>query len=374
MSGPLAGVTVLDLTRVLSGPFCTMMLADLGARVIKVEPPGGDDGRHFPPAAASGSAYFAAFNRGKQSIVLDLAGAADRRIFEALLGRADVLVENYRPGVMAKLGYGAAVLEARWPALVRASISGFGQTGPDRGRMAYDLIIQAMGGVMGLTGAEGGGPARVGTSLVDIGTGMFAASGILAALYERRATGRGRAVDVAMQDSMVAMLEHALPRAQLGDTPRRLGARFPTVAPADAFATADGAIVIAAPLQRQFIAAMQALGLAPLIEDPRFAEPAARVANQAALKVAIEAVLTTRPTAHWDAALAAANVPCGPVRDMAALLADPQLAARNMLLECDGLRYAGNPIKLSGMAEPDPATPALDGARAALLAELGLEP
>ncbi len=369
MSRPLEGVLVVDLTRVLSGPYCTMMLADLGARVIKVEPPAGDDSRQFPPFGDQGSTYFAAFNRGKESIALDLTDAEGRRVFEALLDRADVLVENFRPGVLAKLGYDPQTLAARWPGLVRASISGFGQTGPDRLRMAYDLLIQAMGGVMGLTGPEGGAPTRVGTSLVDIGSGMFAATGIVAALYERRSTGRGRAVDVAMLDSQVAMLEHALMRSQLGDPPQRLGARFPTVAPADVFRTADGEIVLACPTQKQFVAAMQALGLGALAEDPRFAARDTRLANQAVLKGLIEGALAAQTTAHWDAVLVAAGVPCGPVRRMEELLADPQLAARGMLRDQGGVRVAGNPIKLEGMAEPSTVAPGLDADRARLLAE-----
>jgi len=372
MSGPLAGVMVLDLTRVLSGPYCTMMLADLGARVIKVEPPGGDDSRHFPPRAGGDSAYFMAFNRGKESIVLDLTAPADRAIFERLLTTADVMVENFRPGVLDKLGYGPAVLAERWPTLILASLSGFGQTGPDRGRMAYDLLIQAMGGVMSLTGEEGGGPARVGTSLVDIGSGMFLCAGILAALVERRGGAPARRVEVAMLDSQVAMLEHAMMRAQAGDPPQRLGARFPTASPVDAYRTADGALVLACPMPRHFAAAAAVLGHPEWMHDPRFADNAARLANQAALKAAIEAVMRERTTAHWDAAFAAAGVPCGPVRDMADLLADPQLTAREMLLPMAGFRVAGNPMKLSGLAAPDAASaPTLDQHRAALLAEFG---
>jgi CoA:oxalate CoA-transferase len=372
VSGPLSGVTILDLTRVLSGPYCTMMLADLGARIIKVEPPGGDDSRHFQPQANGSSAYFKAFNRGKESIALDLNAPTGRAVFERLLAAADVLVENFRPGVLNKLGYGATVLAERWPSLILASLSGFGQTGPDRGRMAYDLLIQAMGGVMSLTGEEGGGPARVGTSLVDIGSGMFLCAGILAALYERRGGAPARHVEVAMLDSQVAMLEHALMRAQAGDPPRRLGARFPTASPVDAYRTADGAIVLACPMPRHFAAAAQVLGHPEWAADPRFADNTARVAHQEALKALIEAAMTQHPTAHWDAAFSAAGVPCGPVREMADLLADPQLMAREMLLPMAGMRVAGNPMKLSGLPAPDAGSaPALDQHRAALLAEFG---
>jgi CoA:oxalate CoA-transferase len=370
-AGMLHGITVVDLTRVLSGPYCTLVLADLGADVIKVEPPGGDDSRRSPPLVNGVSAYFAAFNRGKRSIVLDLKIPADKATFDALLDRADVLAENYRPGVMAKLGYGPDVIAQRWPRLIHASISGFGQSGPAAARPAYDLIIQAMGGIMSLTGAEDGGPARVGTSLVDLGSGLFAALGILAALQQRHRTGRGAHIDIAMLDSLVALLEHALLRAQAGDTPHRTGARFPTAAPADAFRTADGWIVIGTTNQAQYAAAMTAVGRPDLIADSRFAAPADRLARQAALKIEIEQALAAKDTASWDAVLINAGVACGPVRGVADLLTDPQLQHRGLFVEAAGLKTAGNPIKVTGQ-ETMRATPApaLDGDRAAILASL----
>jgi CoA:oxalate CoA-transferase len=372
--GPLHGVTVVDLSRVLSGPYCSMVLADLGARVIKVEPPGpGDDSRGFAPFSAGQSAYFAAFNRGKESLALDLRQPDDRAAFERLVDGSDVLLDNYRPGVLARLGYPRETIAARWPRLVHASISGFGQDGPYAKRTAYDLVIQAMSGVMSLTGNEGQGPARVGTSIVDIATGLFAAVGILAALAEQRAAPAtpGRFVDVAMLDCQVAMLEHALARTQLGDPPQRIGARFPTVAPSDAFRTTDGWIVIGAVTEAQWRGTLQVLGLEPLREDPRFATMALRVANHAALKAAIEAITALQPTTHWDAALAAAGVPCGPVRTMADLLADPQLAWRGMLVDAAGIKVAGSPVRISGHAAPTAArpAPALDQDRERLLAE-----
>jgi CoA:oxalate CoA-transferase len=377
--GPLHGVTVLDLTRVVSGPYCTMLLADLGARVIKVEQPGtGDDTRRLPPLQPDGSsAFYEAVNRGKESIALDLKAPADRAIFERLLERADVLVDNFRPGVMGRLGYAADTLAERFPALVQASVTGFGQTGPDKGRQAYDLIIQAMGGIMSMTGGEGGPPARVGTSLVDIGSGMFTAIGILGALYDRVSSGKGRRVDVAMLDSIVAMLEHALMRTQLGIPVLRTGARFPTTAPADSFRTADGWYVITATRQSVFEGLMDALGLSHLRTDPRFAASADRLANNAALKAEIEAVLTTRDTAHWDQVMLAANVPSGPLRSVDDLLTDPQLHHRNMLRpsgEPGGILYPGNPVKISGMDDPQigPAAPRLDSDRARILAEFGI--
>jgi CoA:oxalate CoA-transferase len=374
-AGPLANLVVIDLTRVLSGPYCTLLLSDLGARVIKVESPGGgDDSRRFAPFHDGESAYFAAFNRGKESIALDLKSPADREVLDRMLDTADVIIDNFRPGVMERLGLGRETLEQRWPRLIQASISGFGQAGPEAGRTAYDLVMQGMGGVMAVTGAEGGGPARAGTSLVDIGTGMFTAIGILAAVNERAASGRGRFVDIAMLDCTVAMLEHALLRAQLSPPVVRTGSRFATHCPSDAYRTRDGALIVAAGNEAHFRLAMSALGLDHLVADPRFVDIPTRVTNNVALKAEMEAVMQTRDTAHWDAALSAAGVPCGPLREVAELLEDPTLQLRGMLPQWRGLKVAGCPINISGYAkaEASPDPPALDQDRAAVLAGLGL--
>jgi len=369
--GPLHGVTVVDLSRVLSGPYCSLLLADLGARVIKIEPPGaGDDSRRFAPLVDGHSAYFAAVNRGKESIALDLKLDSDRAVFERLLDSADVLLDNFRPGVLARLGFAPDTLARRWPRLVHATISGFGQDGPYAKRTAYDLIIQAMSGLMSVTGTEESGPARVGTSIVDIAAGLFTAVGILAALHERRDGGPVRSIDVAMLDSMVAMLEHALPRTMAGDPPRRLGARFPTVAPCDAFRTQDGWIVIGAVTDAQYAAVVDALGLGALKSDPRYLTVTDRVARQSDLKAEIEAVTSQRSTDYWDGKLSALGIPCGPVRTIADLLKDPQVAARRMLIERDGMVAAGNPIKMSGCEDPPSGrAPALDADRTSLLRE-----
>lgn len=379
MPGPLSDIMVVDLSRVLAGPYATMVLADLGARVIKVErPDGGDDARAYGPFIKGQSAYFASINRGKQSIALDLKAPEDRAIFEALLERADVLVDNYRPGVMARLGYGWDVLHARFPRLIHAATSGFGQTGPDSQKAAYDMVVQAMGGIMSVTGHAGGPPTRVGTSIGDITAGLFTVIGITTALHDRAKTGRGQFVDVAMLDGQIAILENAIARfAATGQSPGPLGARHPSITPFAAYQCADAPIVIAAGNDQLFAALCTALGLAG--DDPRFASNDARTSNAEALAGVIEAVLATQPAAHWLAALDAAGVPCGPLNNIGQALANPQVRARNMVVETalpDGtpLIAAGNPVKLSAHADSAqrPPAPALDGDRAAILKELGL--
>ena len=379
--GPLAGLLVVDLTRVLAGPFCTMVLADLGARVIKVEAPGGDDARRIGPFVGGESAYFTSLNRGKQSIALDLKDAADRDVFERLLERADVLCENFRPGVMERLGYGWEALHTRHPRLVLASTSGFGQTGPYAGRPAYDIVAQAMGGVMSLTGHPGSPPTRVGSSLGDISAGLFTAVGIQAALLERERSGSGRRVDVSMLDAQVATLENAIARyAATGEVPGPMGSRHPSIAPFEALATARGHIVIAAGNDALFAVLCETLGRAELARDPRFASNELRRRHADELSDLLEAALALRPADEWTERLLEAGVPCGPLNDVAAVVADPQVAARNMVvsapLEGGGrLEMAGNPVKISGFADPPTrgAAPALDADRAAIVAELASE-
>lgn len=377
---PLEGLVVVDLTRVLAGPYCTMVLADLGARVIKVErPDGGDDARGFGPFAPDGrSAYFASVNRNKESIALDLKAPADRAVFERLLGRADVLVENYRPGTMATLGYDWASLHARWPRLVVAAVSGFGHTGPYARRPAYDMVVQAMGGLMSITGQPGGEPTRVGTSIGDITAALFATVGILTALRTRDAGGEGTFVDVAMLDCQVAILENAIARyVATGTVPAPLGARHPTITPFGAFRAADGHVVIAAGNDALFAALADCLGVGHLVGDPRFATNAARTEHEPTLKAALEEALGSHATAHWLATLEAAGVPVAPINDVGAVLADPHVQARTMVVSAPDpsfgrLRMAGNPVKLWG--RPDPAerraAPGLDADRAAVLAWL----
>ncbi|MEO0499788.1 MAG: CoA transferase [Pseudomonadota bacterium] len=375
----MTGLTVIDLSRVLAGPYATMVLADLGARVIKVERPDtGDDARAYGPMKDGLSAYFTSINRGKQSIALDLKHAGDIDIFHALLAKADILVENYRPGTMAKLGLGWEALHARHPKLIYAAVSGFGHSGPMAEKAAYDMVVQAMGGIMSVTGHPGGPPTRVGTSIGDITAGLFTTIGILAAVHDRAATGEGRFVDVAMLDGQVAILENAIARyAVTGEAPGPLGARHPSITPFAAYRTKDAPIVIAAGNDALFIAMCGALGIDRLPDNPRFRTNADRAENAEALTVAMEAQLLEQPAAHWLAALDAAGVPCGPIQNVGEALAHPQVRARNMAIETafeDGapLTAAGNPIKISGFADPAvrAKAPALDEHRDMILKAL----
>jgi CoA:oxalate CoA-transferase len=375
-AGPLSGTTILDLTRVLAGPYCTMVLADLGARVIKVEAPdGGDDSRRYGPFVNGKSAYFMAMNRGKESIALDLKRAADRAIFEGLLEQADVLVENFRPGAMERLGYGWEALHARHPRLIYAAASGFGHSGPYAPKPAYDMVVQGMGGIMSITGHPGGPPTRVGASIGDITAGLFTAIGIASALHHRHTSGTGMKIDVAMLDCQVAILENALSRYFLTSrSPQPLGARHPSIAPFAAFATGDGHIIIAAGTDALFGKLCVALGRPALARDARFLTNDLRAEHVDALGAALEAILTERGSDEWLRLLEAAGVPCGPINDIAGIANDPQIRARNMIVaiedpEAGPLKLAGNPIKLSAFADPSsrPAAPALDGDRDAIL-------
>ncbi len=382
LEGPFDGITVIDLTRVLAGPYCTMILADLGARVIKVEPPQGDDSRRFGPFVEGKSAYFMSLNRGKQSIALDLKARGDREIFQRLLARADVLVENFRPGAMERLGLDWHSLHPRYPRLVYAAVSGFGQSGPLAGQPAYDLVIQAMGGVMSITGTPGGPPVRVGTSIGDLAAGLYAAIGIGAALYHREQSGRGMQVDVAMLDCQVSLLENAIARFMAsGVPPGPLGSRHPSITPFDAYATAGGHIVIAAGNDELFARLCRALGREELLEDPRFADNPLRTRHQAELKRELEAVLAGAGSEHWLQVLGRAGVPCGPINDIGQVVNHPQVAARNMLVTARDpaagtVTMAGNPVKTSAFTDPAerPPAPELDQHRREILQELGMDP
>ena len=379
--GPLSGITVVDLSRILAGPYCTMLMAELGARVIKVEPPRtGDDAREYGPFINGKSTYFSSINRGKESIALDLKADADKRIFEKLLEKADVIVENFRPGTMEKLGYGWEVLHKRYPKLIYACASGFGHTGPNSRDPAYDMVVQGMGGIMSITGYPGQPPARVGMSIGDIGSGLYTAIAVNAALVHRLQTGEATKIDVAMFDCQLALLENAVMRYTVeGEIPGPLGARHPTITPFQAFRTGDGNLIIAAGNDGLFVKLADALGVPAIAQDADYKTNAARLKNQAKLQDEIEAILAKKTTEEWIAILSKAGLPCGPINNVAQALKHPQVEARNMLVSVpDGsggtLKLVGNPLKMSAFADPPTrdAAPDLDGSRAAILKELGL--
>ena len=380
--GPLSGLTVLDLTRVLSGPYCTMLLGDMGARVIKVEQPGrGDDTRRWgPPFLAGESTYFLSINRNKESVTLDFKHPEGRAALEALVARADVLVENFRPGTLARLGLDYPTLAAAHPRLIYASISGYGQTGPRAHEPGYDAVLQGEGGLMSLTGSAEGPPYRLGVAVVDIVAGMFAAQGILLALIARGQTGRGQQVDVAMLDSVAALLTYQAGIVfATGQSPGRMGNRHPSIAPYDVFDAADGPLVLAVGNDDQWQRFCRIAGLTALGGDPRFTTNASRVKHYAALEPPVAAVLRTRSRAEWTSSLVAAGVPCGPVRPVDEVLADPQLAAREMLASlphplAGQVGMLGLPVKLSDTPGTMRAAPPTLGQHTdAVLAEIGFD-
>lgn len=345
---PLSGVRVIDLTRVLAGPYATMVLADLGAEVIKIERPGtGDDSRGFGPFRDGSSGYFASVNRGKQSCTLNLKSEEGRGLLLRLLADADVLVENFKPGVMNDLGLGWDVVREVNPRLVYASCSGFGQTGPYASRPAYDVIVQGEGGLLSVTGTEGGAPVRVGVSLGDLAGALFTVIGIQAALAERERTGYGRQVDVAMLDSVVALLENAIVRADVeGKAPTPLGTRHPSIAPFQAFPTRNGHVVVAAGNDRLWERLCRAVEAEHLLADARFATNAYRIRDHAQMEAALTAAFRARNTEHWVRTLQEAGVPCGPLNRVDEVMADPQVAARNMVIEIAD--SAGHAFKVAG--------------------------
>jgi CoA:oxalate CoA-transferase len=379
--GPLSGIVVIDLSRILAGPYCTMLMAEMGARVIKVEPPGGgDDARAYGPFRNGVSTYFASVNRGKQSIALDLKDAGDRATFERLLETADVVVENFRPGTMEKFGYGWETLHPRYKRLIYAAASGFGHTGPYSRHPAYDMVVQGLGGVMSITGYPGEPPARVGMSIGDIGAGLYTAIAVNAALLHRERTGEATKVDIGMLDCQIALMENAVMRyTVMGEIPGPLGARHPTITPFQALATGDGNIIIAAGNDALFQKLAAAMGRPDLAASALYATNDLRLQNQPRLQDELERTLKQKTTADWIVVLEAAGIPCGPINNVEQALAHPQVASRNMVITVEDqaagtLKLAGNPLKFSAFPDPptrDPA-PALDADRAAILRELGL--
>lgn len=377
---PLAGITVVDLTRVLAGPACTQMLADLGARVIKVEQPGcGDDARAIGPFVEGVSAYFMSVNRNKESIALDLKDAQDRAIFERLLDSADILAENFRPGTLEKLGYNWETLHARYPRLIVASISGFGQTGPYHRQPAYDMVVQAMSGMMSVTGHGADAPCRVGVSIGDLAAGLYSVIGIQSALMRRLHTQRGERLDVSMLDCQVALLENAVARLEAtGSVPNPIGTRHPSMAPFDVYAAQDGRFVIAVGNDSAFVRLCEVLELPALADDTRFATNSTRCEHQAQLKELLEQRLQQAPRTHWIALLEKSGVPTGLYQTVAEMVSHPQVQARHMLTTVttptgQPLRVASNPLlNTTGQSVVRRQPPALDADRAAILQELGM--
>ena len=354
MPGPLDGIKVLDLTRVLAGPYATMLLGDLGADVIKIEQPGtGDESRNFGPFKNGFSLYFMSVNRGKRSLTLNLKSERGQNIFKQLLAHTDVLVENFRPGTMEKLGLDYDTLKASHPSLIYAACSGFGQTGPYAEQGAYDMIIQGMGGIISITGEPDGPPVRVGTSISDITAALFTTIGILSALHHRNQTGKGQFVDVAMLDSLVAVLENAVVRYfATGEAPKPLGARHPAITPFEAFASADGHVIIALGNDTLWAKFCEHVNRSDLISDNRFQTNADRTENHAELFPILSGIMAQRTTDDWIDALGKIGVPCGPINAMDRVVNHPQVQAREMITRVahhitGEVEVPGVPIKLS---------------------------
>ena len=354
MASPLDGIKVLDLTRVLAGPYTTMLLGDLGAEVIKVEQPGiGDESRNFGPFKNGFSLYFMSVNRGKRSVTLDLKTERGHAIFKQLLAQTDILVENFRPGTMKNFGLAYETLKAEHPSLIYAACSGFGQTGPYAQQGAYDMIIQGMGGIISITGEPEGPPVRVGTSISDITAALFTTIGILSALHHRNQTGKGQFVDVAMLDSLVAVLENAVVRYfATGEAPKPLGARHPAITPFEAFASADGHVIIALGNDTLWTKFCEHVDRQELILDERFRTNSDRTENHDELFPILSEIMSQRTTDDWIDALGNIGVPCGPINTMDKVVAHPQVQAREMITRVahqitGEVEVPGVPIKLS---------------------------
>ncbi len=349
MTASLSGLRVLDLTRVLVGPYATMILADLGAEVIKLEMPGtGDDARHFPPHVNGESAYFMSLNRNKRSMTLNLKEEEGRSLFLQLVKQVDILVENFRPGTMDRLGLGYETLREINPALIYAAASGFGQTGPYSRRAAYDGVVQAMGGIMSITGQLGGEPTRVGTSIGDIAAGLFTAVGILAAVIHREASGKGQLVDVAMLDCQVALLENAIARyTAAGEIPQPLGNRHPAITPFEPFHTSNSQVMVAVGNDALWVKFCAAIGCPELAEDPRFLSNPLRTSNYDELRPLLAATIARKSTGEWIDIFEEHGVPNGPINTIDQVVNDPQVLAREMIVQID--HPVAGPTKIPGI-------------------------
>lgn len=361
--GPLSGIRILDLTRVMSGPFCTSMLADLGAEIIKIEAPGvGDDARHFGPYQDDESTYFMMLNRSKQSVTVNLKSPEGLEIIRALIPQCDVIVENFRPGVMERLGLDAPRVRALNPTIIYASISGFGQDSPLADWPAFDLVIQAMSGLMSLTGPKGGTPTAVGESIADVATGMFAAFGIVAALFDRERTGQGHSLDVSMLDCVMAMQLTGLSRQLYsGDTPKPAGNRHPVTYPVDSFPTQSGNIVLVCFSQAAFAALCALMGQPALANDPRFATNAARNENEETLRGLIADWTARHEQDELVALLQGARIPAGPIWTLAQLTASPHVTDRQLVQQAEHTTFGtvpvvSQPVRFDGTTTSGPAS------------------
>jgi crotonobetainyl-CoA:carnitine CoA-transferase CaiB-like acyl-CoA transferase len=348
-SGPLRGLKIFDLTRVLAGPTCVQMLADMGAEVIKIEKPGaGDDTRGFAPPVMPGtgeSAYFAGVNRNKKSVTLDIATPEGQEIAKKLIAQCDILVENFKVGALAKYGLGYAQLHEKHPGLIYCSITGFGQTGPYAKRPGYDSLIQAMGGIMSLTGAPDGEPQKVGVPVADLFAGLYGCIGVLAALRHKEQTGAGQLVDIGMLDTHVAWLANqGMNFLATGQNPTRLGNQHPNIVPYQVFATADGHMVLSIGNDATFAKFCKNFGIEPLLADPRFATNAARVGNRQLVTDTLAETMRTQTTGWWIKRLEALQIGCGPINTLDQVFSDPQVVARGNVIEME--HVSGTPMKL----------------------------
>ena len=354
MDGPLKNLLVVDLTRVLVGPYCTMILSDLGARVIKIEAPEiGDDSRGFGPFIEDYSAYFMSLNRGKESIALNLKNKNDKEIFEKILAKADILVENFKPGTLEKWGFGWNEVSKKYPKLIYASASGFGQTGPLKELPAYDMVVQGMGGLMSVTGHPNSEPTRVGTSIGDITAGLFTAIGINAALYDRQKTGKGTFIDVSMLDCQIAILENAIARyLSKNEIPEPMGSRHPSIAPFEAFKTKDSFLIIAAGNDKLFKSLCEVLEIPNIANNEMYKTNSLRSQNIDKLKLIIEDKLQHKNTDEWIKVMENLKIPSGPIFNIKQAVENTQIKERNMIVKSfhkkiGEFKSAGNPIKMS---------------------------
>ena len=375
---PLAGLRVLDLSRVLAGPYCSMMLADYGADIVKIEPPDvGDDARAFGPFVGKESAYFMSLNRNKRSMTLNFKREAEIDVFREMVKHADVVLENYRPGTMEKFGLGYDELKKINPKIIYAACSGFGHSGPYQYKPAYDIIVQAMGGIMSVTGPEGGEPSRVGASVGDIIAGLFTAYGVMLALFHRERTGEGQKVDVGMLDCQVAVLENAIARyVTSGVVPVPLGNRHPSITPFASFTAKDGHIIVGAGNDRLWEKLCNILGHSELVKDPRFDSNSRRTANVKDLTVILNNIFIEKTITEWLEVLEKAELPCAPINTVDKIVNDPQIKARNMIVEIDHpvaghLKMPGVPVKMSVTpGSVDTPAPTLGQHTAELLKEI----